>query len=83
MTIQQYLHATIQKIGEEVAENGEEASFHSQILQGLEERRSSIQGVSLDEELVDLQRYHRSYQAAARLFQSVDELFETLLNMGG
>ena len=36
------------------------------LVQSLENRRDEIVGVSIDEELMDLMKYQRSYQSAAR-----------------
>ncbi len=43
------------------------------------ERQQSIQGVSLDEEAIDLTRYQQAYQAAAQIITSADEMFQTIL----
>lgn len=45
-------------------------------------RRESIKGVSIDEEMVNLMKYQQSYAAAARLVTVVDEMAETLINLG-
>lgn len=45
-------------------------------------RRDSIRGVSIDEEMVSLIKYQQSYAAAARLISIVDELSQTLINLG-
>jgi len=42
-------------------------------------RRDSLAGVSTDEELVKLIQYQSSYQAAARVITTADELFQSLL----
>jgi flagellar hook-associated protein 1 len=38
-------------------------------------------GVSIDEELLDMTKYQRAYQAGARIISTVDQLYETLLNL--
>ncbi|MEO1079338.1 MAG: flagellar hook-associated protein FlgK [Pseudomonadota bacterium] len=45
--------------------------------------RDSIQGVNLDEEAANLIRFQQAYQAAARVVQVADEVFQTLLNATG
>lgn len=45
-------------------------------------RRESVKGVSIDEEMVNLMKYQQSYAAAARLISVVDELSQTLINLG-
>lgn len=42
-------------------------------------RRSSVEGVNLDEELVKLTVHQQAYAANARLIQAAGELFDTLL----
>jgi flagellar hook-associated protein 1 FlgK len=41
--------------------------------------RDSTSGVSLDEEMVNLSRYQRAYEAATKLLQTVDQLMATLI----
>jgi len=48
----------------------------------LEERRQEIQGVSIDEELINMMKYQRGYQAAARIVTVADSIYETLLGLG-
>ena len=45
-------------------------------------RRESVKGVSIDEEMVNLMKFQQSYSAAARLISVVDEMSQTLINMG-
>jgi flagellar hook-associated protein 1 FlgK len=44
-------------------------------------RRSSVEGVNLDEELVKLTTYQQSYNAAARIIQAVSDLYTILLQI--
>jgi flagellar hook-associated protein 1 FlgK len=39
--------------------------------------------VSLDEEMADLMRYQRSFQASSRVVAVIDELLETVVNRLG
>lgn len=50
-------------------------------VQALEAERQSKTGVNLDEEMSRIVESQRAYQAAARLFTTFDELYQTLLNM--
>jgi flagellar hook-associated protein 1 FlgK len=49
----------------------------------LENRRQSLSGVSLDEEMTNMLKYQRGYQAAARALSAMDELIEVLVNRTG
>ncbi len=44
-------------------------------------RRQSIEGVNLDEELVNLTTYQQAFNASARMIQAAAELFDTLLGI--
>ncbi len=46
-------------------------------------QRDSVSGVSMDEELADLVKYQRSFQASSRFLQVIDELLDTVVNRLG
>jgi flagellar hook-associated protein FlgK len=63
---------------EQISENQQLLADH------LAKRRESFSGVSLDEEAVNLIRYQRAYQAAARGITAVVEMLVTIIGrMGG
>lgn len=49
----------------------------------LQRRREALSGVSLDEEAVNLLRYQRAYEAAARVMTAYDEMLDKLINGTG
>jgi flagellar hook-associated protein 1 FlgK len=51
------------------------------LLGTLEQQRSSVSGVSLDEEMVNMIKFQHAYDAAAKVVTTADELFQTILNM--
>lgn len=51
------------------------------LLQSLENRRQEISGVSMDEEMINLIRLQRSYEAAVKVIGVVDELLQTLISL--
>ena len=46
------------------------------------DRRSQIEGVSLDDELLRMTTYQNAYAAAARVIQAATEMFDVLLTIG-
>ena len=44
-------------------------------------RRSSVEGVNLDQELIQLTTYQQAYNASARMIQAAKDMYDTLLNM--
>jgi flagellar hook-associated protein 1 FlgK len=60
------------------------ASTNAQAVQTeADTRRSSVEGVNLDQELVNLTTYQQAYSASARLVTAAKDMFDTLLNMVG
>jgi flagellar hook-associated protein 1 FlgK len=47
----------------------------------IETLRAQVSGVSMDEELVNLMKFQRGFEAASRLVQLTDEMFQTLLSI--
>jgi flagellar hook-associated protein 1 FlgK len=47
----------------------------------IEEQQQSVSGVSLDDEMANLLRFQRSYQAAAKLLTIFDQVTEDLIGM--
>ncbi len=50
-------------------------------LEQLQTMKESQTGVSLDEEMIDITRFQRAYQAGARIVTTVDEMYQTILTM--
>jgi flagellar hook-associated protein 1 FlgK len=60
------------------------ASTNATAVQGeAETQRQSVEGVSLDQELVNLTTYQQAYSASARLVTATQTLFSALMNMLG
>jgi flagellar hook-associated protein 1 FlgK len=51
------------------------------VLSQLENQREATSGVSLDEEMTNMIRYQRAFDAAAKVIATADEMFLTLLGM--
>ncbi len=44
------------------------------------QQRDSVSGVSMDEEVADLMKFQRAYQASSRVIGVIDSMLETLIN---
>ena len=51
------------------------------VLNQLTEKRTALGGVNLDEELADLVKYQRAYEASARIFNVASEVMSTMINL--
>ena len=73
----------VSRIGTEMSD-ARRAEENAQALVGaVEDRRQSTSGVSLDEEMTNLIRFQRGYQASARAMTSFDEALDVLINRTG
>ncbi len=69
-------------IGNTIAQANSNATSTGNILTQLTNQRSSVEGVSIDEESSNLLLYERSYQAAAKVISTIDTLMGNVLDMG-
>ena len=53
------------------------------LVESLTNRRQSVSGVSLDEEMTNLLQFQRGYQACARVLSAMDSMIDTLVNHTG
>lgn len=53
------------------------------LLNQLKNNRTEVSGVSLDEEMTNMVRFQQSYNAAARLVTTMDEMIDTVVNRMG
>ena len=56
-------------------------TFSEAVLADMEDRNSGISGVNMDEELANLILFQNSFQASARIIQTVQQMFEDLIRI--
>jgi flagellar hook-associated protein 1 len=71
----------VMTLGLEAQDAGDQETFYQGLVEQLSNMRDAVSGVSLDEELTNLIKFQRAYQAAARLVSVADELYQTLLTL--
>jgi flagellar hook-associated protein FlgK len=76
-----YLSGIVSELGVDAqVKAGEEESFSS-VLLNLENRRQSLSGVSIEEEMINIIRFQQAFQASARYVTTMTELGEILINL--
>lgn len=82
-TFAQFYTSTITRIGADAsaARSGSDAS--DLVASGLESRRASVSGVSLDEEMTNMLKFQHAYSAAARVLSAMDDNLNRLINSTG
>jgi flagellar hook-associated protein 1 FlgK len=73
----------VQTIGADTAQAAANQDTVTRVLGSLTEQRQSVAGVSMDEEMANMVRFQRGYQAAARALTTMDEMLDTLINSTG
>lgn len=59
----------------------QEHESQGMLLEQIETLRAQVSGVSMDEELINLMKFQRGFEAAARLVKLTDEMIQTLLSI--
>jgi flagellar hook-associated protein 1 FlgK len=75
--------AFVARIGSDVREAVRQEANAQMLTDAVENRRQSVSGVSMDEEMSNLVRFQRSYQASARAMSTMDEMLDVLINRTG
>lgn len=81
-TMDQFFGGLISSLGIDVrlAETNKETQLD--IINNINLLNKSISGVSLDEEMTNLMKYQRGFQASAKVLSTTDKMIDVLLGMG-
>ena len=79
----QAYQALVAQVGTEVQANTRAQSTAQSLVSAVDDRRQSVAGVSLDEEMTNLMRFQRGYQASARAMTTMDDMLDTLISRTG
>lgn len=74
---------TVASLGQALAGANARAEDQAAITALVRGQRASVSGVSLDEELADLTRFQRAFQASSRVFSIIDNLLDEVVNRLG
>lgn len=73
----------VRRMGADSADAQRQAATAETLQAAAQDRRQSVNGVSMDEEMTNLVKFQRGYQAASRAFSTMDEMLDTLINRTG
>ena len=82
-TVDGAYRAFVAEVGSDVREATRQEANAQVLTDAVENRRQSVSGVSMDEEMSNLVRFQRSYQASARAMSTMDEMLDVLINRTG
>ena len=73
----------VTRIGSMVQDSQRQQASAQALVDSVDSRRQSTSGVSMDEEMTNMVRFQRAYQASARAMSTMDEMLDTLINRTG
>ena len=76
-------NAFIARVGSEVRESVRQEANAQALTDAVLDRRESVAGVSLDEEMGNIIKFQRAYQASSRAMSTMDEMLDVLINRTG
>lgn len=82
-TVDDYWRATCADVGVISQEATRMVKNQAVLLNQLENKRQSLSGVSLDEEMTNMIKFQHAYGAAARFINAIDEELEVIVNRLG
>ena len=72
---------SLQTVGQVAANNFQQSDIYSTRLSQSETLQESVSGVSIDEELLELNRFEKQFAANGKVIQAVNELMDSVLNL--
>jgi len=80
---EEFLNSIVVELGVDSSTAQTLQASQQAIVDNLTERKNSISGVSLDEEMVQMMTYQHAYSAASRVLTALDEALDILINRTG
>jgi flagellar hook-associated protein 1 FlgK len=76
-----YYSSVVFNVGNDVSNATAEQTASAQVLKQLNDQRSSVSGVSLDEEAANMVQYQNAYSASAQVITTINDMMYTVVNM--
>lgn len=82
-TLDGFYQQMVARVGVDTDQANRLAQVQTGVLEAAETRRAATSGVNIDEEMSDMVRFQKSYNAAARMVTTVDEMLDTIISRMG
>jgi flagellar hook-associated protein 1 len=82
-TLDGFYQQMVARIGVDTDQASRMAQVQQGVLDAAQSRRDGVSGVNLDEEMSDMVRFQKSYNAAARMVTALDEMLDTIISRMG
>jgi flagellar hook-associated protein 1 FlgK len=81
-TFADFYQQTVNTVATATQQAQDDATVSQTLTTNADTRRQSVSGVSTDQELIDIIQHQHSYEAAARLVSVINDMMDTLVNLG-
>ncbi len=82
-TFTNFFSQSVSSLGQSLSGANARVDDQTNIEQLVRSQRDGVSGVSLDEELADLMKFQRAFQASSRVFSVIDQLLDNVVNSLG
>lgn len=82
-TFEDYLRSVVGSLGVQTKYATDHVEKQKVSINAIENRRQSVSGVSLDEEMTNLIRFQHAYNASARAMTTMDQVLDRIINQMG
>jgi flagellar hook-associated protein 1 len=81
LTLSDHFAQTVSNLGQSLANTTTQLADQNLVEKMLTRQREAVSGVSLDEEMTELMKFQKAFQASARLVTTLDEMLDTVVGM--
>lgn len=82
-TVGSWFSTTVSNLGQALSGANSRVTDQQNIETLVRNQRDAVSGVNLDEEMADLMKFQRAFQASSRVFQTIDSLLDTVISSMG
>lgn len=80
-TFKDYFVSVVSDVGQQLQTAQDASEFQQTLFGQTQARREALSGVNIDEEVANLIKFQRTFEAASRLISIGDEMYETMINI--
>ena len=80
VTFSEFYRSTISELAQKVSTIESRLEDEGIVLELLKEQQDSVSGVSIDEEMTDMMKFQRAFEARSRHIRAIDEMLDVIIN---
>lgn len=81
LTYKQSLDKLIVQVATDTNASGAYKTIHEDLLNGIQQEKASLEGVNMDEEMVNLMAYQKYFVANSKAINTINEVFDSLFSI--